>query len=120
MRTLDEDPITEIDVRIAEYLALIMRFRRGDELLPSERRMLSSALLRISEGTLASIAARHSRRDASRRGGLAGYTVSTDKVLSTWELNFSLIGKKVEAEKQTAEEVHLSERQVRRIRSGHK
>lgn len=118
--SLQGEPLEAADYAFADYLALIGRFRRGDDLTTEERRLLSAVLVRTSNETLALLAGNYQRREAGRRGGLAGRVVPEHTVLSTWTQFFEAIGKKGAADMQTAATLHLSERQVRRIRSGHK
>lgn len=119
--TLVSEPISEIDVILAGLLALTKRFERGDGLTARQRRALT-AMVRLGLGrTMEGLTKERARREASRRGGKAGRTADPQKVLTTWRRKLALCNnKKTEADRETAQELHLSERTVRQIRTANK
>lgn len=102
MGTLEEDPITDGDLWFCDYLGLITRFKNGEEISPKERDFLANSLLGSSMNLYRFLTEKHKRKEASRRGGLAGKTHDPEKVMKVWRRHYSKLGKKGWADQFTA------------------
>lgn len=117
---LDDEPVSQLDIDFAKFVSLTLRLSRGDDLEVGERQRVGRVLFNLVPEAFLRADDKAKRRLASIMGGKAGRTVDPANVMKAWNRQFEITGKVGAADDLTAREINLSERQVRRIRLGHK